>query len=61
MITKLLTLAGLRSPCCSARIETWHAGKYYCSKCEAWLDRQNTQIKAEKTKVKRPHAVLKHV
>lgn len=37
MLTKLLTALGLRSRCCGAPIETWHAGRDICSHCQQWL------------------------
>ncbi len=39
MYSKLLIAAGLRSSCCGAKIATWHASKYYCTKCDGWLGR----------------------
>lgn len=39
MITKILIAIGLRSRCCGAKIETWHAGKDLCTDCQKWLHR----------------------
>jgi len=38
MLNRILVRMGARSACCAAKISTWHVGKYYCSKCETWLD-----------------------
>ena len=41
MITKIMILIGTRSACCGAKINVWHAGKNYCSKCEHWISSNN--------------------
>lgn len=44
MITKILTVIGLRSQCCGAKIETWHAGKDLCVGCQRWLYKDVTAV-----------------
>ena len=43
MIQKLLIAVGLRSRCCGAKIESWHAGRDICSNCHQWIRKDLAQ------------------
>lgn len=37
MLDKIKIRLGIRSRCCGAKIETWHAGKDICAECHNWV------------------------
>ncbi len=34
MIQTLLIALGLRTNCCAAKVDAWHANKLYCAGCQ---------------------------
>ena len=59
MFTKILTAVGLRSRCCGAKIETWHAGKDICSECHHWIRKNKSQEAIDSLQPAASKSVLK--
>ena len=59
MLKKVKIALGLRSACCGAKLEVWHAGKDICADCHHWVRKDVSAEAIKDLTIKESPALLK--